>query len=216
MNMRGTIKYLPLILLLNAPRPLSAQFQDVVRMVIEKAGQNTPAPAPTRAASVRQASTPAKRSAKTQTEKPKPKPTPAVSDSNTTRRFDGTWLATRSKSNADGDQINQIFTLVIKDGKAVKTLDTTNISGADRPFYESARELHRKWTYNSNDCTATGSALTIQWPAGQLADWSPKAIPSDVIQSYGNPNAETSLYTLKGDELTRVNDPSGVTYHRAR
>jgi len=61
-----------------------------------------------------------------------------------------------------------------------------------------------------------GTSLTIQWSPGQLADWTPKAIPNAIIDSYGAPTAETSVYTLKGDELTRVNDPNGVVYRRAK
>src|SRR4051794_24966085 len=56
--------------------------------------------------------------------------------------FDGTWLATQSKTNPQSQQmISRTFTMIIKDGKASRTLDTTNSSSPDRPFYGSVYEL---------------------------------------------------------------------------
>lgn len=112
--------------------------------------------------------------------------------------------------------ISRTFTMIIKDGKATKTLDTTNASSPNKPFYASIYELQRRWTYSSIDCTQQGTSLTIQWSPGQLADWAPKSIPNPVIEGFGAPIAETSVYKLKGDELTRINDPNGVVYHRAK
>jgi hypothetical protein len=112
--------------------------------------------------------------------------------------------------------ISRTFTMIIKDGKATKTLDTTNASSPEKPFYASIYELQRRWTYSSIDCTEQGTSLTIQWSPGQLADWAPKTIPNPVIEGFGTPIAETSVYKLKGDELTRINDPNGVIYHRAK
>ena len=43
-----------------------------------------------------------------------------------------------------------------------------------------------------------------------------RVLPNPVIEGFGTPIAETSVYKLKGDELTRVNDPNGVVYHRAK
>lgn len=39
---------------------------------------------------------------------------------------------------------------------------------------------------------------------------------SRLVESYGAPGAETSVYVLKGDELTRINDPNAVVYRRAK
>ena len=112
--------------------------------------------------------------------------------------FDGTWLATQSKVNPQGQQmISRTFTMIIKDGKATKTLDTTNASSPDKPFYASIYELQRRWTYSSIDCTEQGTSLTIQWSPGQLADWAPKTIPNPVVEGFGAPIAETSVYKLK-------------------
>jgi hypothetical protein len=131
--------------------------------------------------------------------------------------FDGTWLATQSKTSPESQQtINRTFTLIIKDGKASKTLDTTNSSAPDKPFYASIHELQRRWTYSSMDCVEQGTSLTIQWGPGQLSDWVPKTIPNSVVEGFGSPAAETSVYKLQGDELTRINDPNGLVYRRAK
>jgi hypothetical protein len=131
--------------------------------------------------------------------------------------FDGTWLATQSKTNPEGQQtVSRTFTLIIKDGKATRTLDTSNSSSPDKPFYGSVHELQRRWTYSSIDCTEQGTSLTIQWSAGQLADWAPKTVPNPVVEGFGSPMAETAVYKLKGAELTRINDPNGLVYRRAK
>lgn len=61
--------------------------------------------------------------------------------------------------------INRIFTMVIKEGKGTKTLEATNASTPEKPFYGSAYELHRRWTYSysSTDLNEQGTSLTIQW-----------------------------------------------------
>jgi hypothetical protein len=131
--------------------------------------------------------------------------------------FDGTWLAAQSKTNPDSQQtINRTFTLIIKDGKATRTLDATNVSTADKPFYTSVFELQRRWTYNSIGYTEQGTSITIQWSPGQLSDWSPKTVPNSVVEGFGSPMAETAVYKVDGDQLTRINDPNALIYHRAK
>lgn len=131
--------------------------------------------------------------------------------------FDGTWLATQSKTNPESRQtINRTFTLIIKDGKATKTLDATNVSTPDKPFYSSIYELQRRWTYNSIECIEQGSSLTIHWSPGQLSDWSPKTVPNSVVEGFGSPMAETAVYKVEGEHLTRINDPNALLYHRAK
>ena len=131
--------------------------------------------------------------------------------------FDGTWIATQSKTNPDSQQtINRNFTLIIKDGKATKTLDAVNVSSPEKPFYTSIYELQRRWTYNSIECTEQGTSITIQWSPGQLSDWAPKTIPNSVVEGFGSPMAETSVYKVNGDELTRINDPNGLIYRKAK
>lgn len=182
------------MLLLGTTLPLPAQVDTVIRAFIDHAARQQQAPP--RRVQPRQQSNQSH-----QAKKP----------------FDGTWLATQSRTNPDGEQtINRTFTLIIKDGKATKTLDTTNSSAPDKPFYGSIYELQRRWTYSSIDCTEQGASLTIQWSPGQLADWAPKTIPNPVVEGFGSPMAETSVYKLKGDELTRINDPNGLIFRRAK
>jgi hypothetical protein len=202
--MKQTIKYvLPLFLLTAATPPLSAQMDSIVRALVDHAANQS-----------RQA--PQQQQPRhTQTQR---QSTSRDSSSHSSKRpFDGTWLATQSKVNPQGQQmITRTFTMIIKDGKATKTLDTSNASSPEKPFYASIYELQRRWTYSSIECTEQGTSLTIQWTGGQLADWAPKTIPNPVIEGFGAPIAETSVYKLKGDELTRINDPNGVIYHRAK
>ncbi|MEY2494103.1 MAG: hypothetical protein QOD12_1715 [Verrucomicrobiota bacterium] len=188
---------LPVLLVLGAPPQLPAQMDTVIRALVEGAARNRP---PQNAPPTRQRQSSNRESTKR----------------SSVRKFDGTWLATQNKTNPDGQQVTRAFTMIIKEGKATKTLDFTNASTPEKPFYNNVYELRRRWTYNSADCTEQGSSLTVQWSAGQLSDWTPKTIPTNLIESYGAPGAETSVYTLKGDELTRINDPNGVTYKRAK
>jgi len=196
--MKQTIKYVLAPLLLAAfAAPLPAQIEGIVRGILDHAANQS-----------RQAQPPQQR---------RTQPARQTTSRQSRRPFDGTWLATQSKVNPQGQQmISRTFTLIIKDGKATKTLDTTNASSPDKPFYASIYELQRRWNYSSIECTEQGTSLTIQWSPGQLADWAPKTIPNPVVEGFGTPIAETSVYKLKGDELTRINDPNGVVYHRAK
>jgi hypothetical protein len=204
MTMKQTIKYVfPLFLLTAAASPLPAQMDSIVRALVDHAANQS-----------RQA--PQQQQPRhTQTQR---QSTSRDSSSHSSKRpFDGTWLATQSKVNPQGQQmISRTLTMIIKDGKATKTLDTSNASSPEKPFYASIYELQRRWNYTSVECTEQGTSLTVQWSPGQLADWSPKSIPNPVIEGFGAPIAETSVYKLKGDELTRINDPAGVVYHRAK
>ncbi len=204
--MKHIIKYLiPVFLLLAATPPLAAQIEGIVRGILDHAANQS-----------RQAPQPQQQQPR-RTQTPRQPSSRESSSRQSKRPFDGTWLATQSKTNPQSQQmINRTFTMIVKDGKATKTLDTTNASSPDKPFYASIYELQRRWTYNSIDCTEQGTSLTIQWSPGQLADWAPKTIPNPVVEGFGAPMAETSVYKLKGDELTRINDPNGLIYHRAK
>jgi hypothetical protein len=202
--MKHIIKFVLPVFLLSATAPtLPAQVEGIVRGILDHAAnQSRQAPQqqqPRRTQTPRQTTT--RQSVPRQAKRP----------------FDGTWLATQSKTNPQDQQtISRTFTLIIKDGKATKTLDTANASSPDKPFYGSIYEMQRRWTYSSIDCTEEGTSLTVQWSPGQLADWAPKTIPNPVVEGFGAPMAETSVYKLKGDELTRINDPNGLVYRRAR
>ena len=195
------IRYtLPVILLLVTALTSQAQIDTIVRAFVDQAARN----------SQRQP----------QQQQPRRQQQPKQ-QSNVSRQpkklFDGTWLATQSKTNPDNQQtINRTFTLIIKDNKATKTLDAVNVSTPDKPFYTSFYELQRRWTYNSIGYTEQGTSITIQWSPGQLSDYSPKAIPDSVVQGFGSPMAETAVYKVNGDQLTRINDPNGLIYQRAK
>ncbi|MEY2500224.1 MAG: hypothetical protein QOI07_558 [Verrucomicrobiota bacterium] len=192
------IKYLlAVVLILATALPLSAQIDTIVRAFVDQASRQSQQQR-------QQPQQPRRQQARQQSRQPK-------------KLFDGTWLATQSKTNP-GDQqtINRSFTLIIKDGKATKTLDAVNVSTPDKPFYTTFYELQRRWTYNSIECTEQGTSITIQWSPGQLSDWAPKSVPDSVIQGFGSPMAETAVYKVNGDQLTRINDPNGLIYQRAK
>jgi Tfp pilus assembly protein PilV len=192
------IKYLlAVVLILATALPLSAQIDTIVRAFVDQASRQSQQQR-------QQPQQPRRQQPRQQSRQPK-------------KLFDGTWLATQSKTNP-GDQqtINRSFTLIIKDGKATKTRDAVNVSTPDKPFYTTFYELQRRWTYNSIECTEQGTSITIQWSPGQLSDWAPKSVPDSVIQGFGSPMAETAVYKVNGDELTRINDPNGLIYRKAK
>ena len=197
--MKHTKYLLPIACLLATTLTLPAQIDTIVRAFVDQASRQ-----------------PQRQPQQPQQRRQQPK-----QQSNVSRQpkklFDGTWLATQSKTNPENQQtITRTFTLIIKDGKATKTLDATNTSTPDKPFYSSIHELQRRWTYNSIDFTEQGTSITIQWSPGQLADYAPKTIPTPVVEGFGLPMAETSVYKLNGDELTRINDPNGLVFRRAK
>ena len=195
--MKQTKYLLALAFLLATALTLQAQIDSVIRAFVDQAARQRQQQAPPR-----------------RTQQPKQQSNVARAPK---KLFDGTWLATQSKTNPDSQQtINRTFTLIIKDGKATKTLDATNTSTPDKPFYTSIYELQRRWTYNSIDYTEQGTSITIQWSPGQLSDWAPKTVPNPVVEGFGSPMAETSVYKLNGDQLTRINDPNGMVYRRAK
>ena len=189
-------KYLvAIVALLATALTVEAQIDTIVRAFVDQAARN-----------------------RQQQPQPRRQPQPRQQSNRQPKKlFDGTWLATQSKTNPENQQtINRTFTMIIKDGKASRTLDTTNVSTPDKPFYTSVSELQRRWTYNSVAYTEQGTSITIQWSAGQLSDWAPKSVPNSVVEGFGSPMAETAVYKVEGDQLMRVNDPNGLVYRRAK
>ncbi|HKP05108.1 MAG TPA: hypothetical protein VJU77_17295 [Chthoniobacterales bacterium] len=189
-------KYLvAIVALLATALTVEAQIDTIVRAFVDQAARN-----------------------RQQQPQPRRQPQPRQQSNRQPKKlFDGTWLATQSKTNPENQQtINRTFTMIIKDGRASRTLDTTNVSTPDKPFYTSVSELQRRWTYNSVACTEQGTSITIQWSPGQLSDWAPKSVPNSVVEGFGSPMAETAVYKVEGDQLTRVNDPNGLVYRRAK
>jgi hypothetical protein len=188
---------LTVTLLVAAAFTMQAQIDSIVRAFVDQASRNS--------------------QQQKQPQRKQPQPRQQSNPRLPKKLFDGTWLATQSKTNPDSQQtLNRTFTMIIKDGKATKTLDTTNVSAPDKPFYTSVFELQRRWTYNSLECTEQGSSITIQWSPGQLSDWAPKTVPNSVVEGFGSPMAETAVYKVNGDQLTRINDPNALIYHKAK
>ena len=189
-------KYLvAIVALLATALTVEAQIDTIVRAFVDQAARN-----------------------RQQQPQPRRQPQPRQQSNRQPKKlFDGTWLATQAKTNPENQQtINRTFTMIIKDGKASRTLETTNVSTPDKPFYTSVSELQRRWTYNSVAYTEQGTSITIQWSAGQLSDWAPKSVPNSVVEGFGSPMAETAVYKVEGDQLMRVNDPNGLVYRRAK
>jgi hypothetical protein len=193
--MKPTKYLVAIVALLATALTVEAQIDTIVRAFVDQAARN-----------------------RQQQPQPRRQPQPRQQSNRQPKKlFDGTWLATQSKTNPENQQtINRTFTMIIKDGKASRTLDTTNVSTPDKPFYTSVSELQRRWTYNSVAYTEQGTSITIQWSPGQLSDWAPKSVPNSVVEGFGSPMAETAVYKVEGDQLTRVNDPNGLVYRRAK
>src|SRR3954466_2162170 len=88
------------ILFLATAATLTAQIDTIVRSLVDQAARQRPP-------------------------QQQPRPQTHRPQSNVSRQpkklFDGTWLATQSKTNpTDQQTINRTFTLIIKDGKATK------------------------------------------------------------------------------------------------
>src|ERR1051325_1675405 len=183
--MKPTKYLVAIVALLATALTVEAQIDTIVRAFVDQAARN-----------------------RQQQPQPRRQPPPRQQSNRQPKKlFDGTWLATQAKTNPENQQtINRTFTMIIKDGKASRTLDTTNVSTPDKPFYPSVSELQRRWTYNSVAYTEQGTSITIQWSAGQLSDWAPKSVPNSVVEGFGSPMAETAVYKVEGDQLTRVND----------
>ena len=200
--MKPTKFLIALVAFLATALTLEAQIDTIVRAFVDQAARNS-----------QQQRQPQPRRQQQQQQQPRQQ----SSNRQPKKLFDGTWLATQSKANPESQQtINRSFTMIIKDGKATRTLDTTNVSTPDKPFFTSVFELQRRWTYNSIACTEQGTNITIQWSPGQLSDWAPKTVPNSVVEGFGSPMAETAVYKVEGDQLTRINDPQGLIYKQAK
>jgi hypothetical protein len=159
--------------------------------------------------------------------KAKPQAAPAKhksvesSDSNSARRFDGTWKATDSSRNQAGSTVNRTATIVIKNGVAEFTSEATATldpgkTWSDLPEpYNSSSPIYKKWTARSTDLKFEGSNLKIRWLGTRLTDWAPKTIPVGVFK---NPvdQPHSALYILSGQQLIVTNGKQSATYTRVR
>ena len=145
-------------------------------------------------------------------------PVPARSKESAARQFSGTWVANFSRDAANEREITYSYTIVIKESKAaIKNMDITIVSRSGAPLYGAEREMRAVWTCTSANVVPTAESLTIEWNAIQLSTWTPRSIPQEIVQNFSPPSGATiSVYAIKGDELTRINPPEGVAYHRIR
>jgi hypothetical protein len=111
------------------------------------------------------------------------------------------------------------MTIVITNGKAaIKTIAGTYVPDPGKR-YKSIDKVQAWWVQKSNSLIAGGSSLTIQWSQGQLSDWAPRTLSKEEAQRFGwgaPPESGPAVYTLRGNELTRVNDPNPVSYRRVK
>src|SRR5438477_12176613 len=99
---------LPVILFFALTITSQAQIDSIVRAFVDQAARQSQRPPPQQQQPRRQQQSKQQSNVQRQPKK----------------LFDGTWLATQSKTNPDNQQtMNRSFTLIIKDGKATRTLD---------------------------------------------------------------------------------------------
>ncbi len=154
--------------------------------------------------------------------KAKPQAAPAKhksvesSESNSARRFDGTWKGTSVDKQPTG-YANRDYvytystTLIIRDGKTADvTVETTSTlpPGGWWSFLPAAHRhlspLYSKKTNHSEHLVADGFDLMIRWSGRRLVDWAPKTLTLEEAQKLAGmdkPADNASALTLKGDEL---------------
>jgi hypothetical protein len=162
--------------------------------------------------------------------KPKPKPpkdkdgTLVDDSSRKSRGFDGTWAAIWSGTVKTVLCSRKIGMVISGRNNAECAEEFTSTlppeqkvwGGIPEP-YNATRTLYRKWKCKSADLSLDGSNLRVRWPEGQLIDWNPKAIPYNVMQTISKYEPHISVYTLKGDQLTRDFDSNGgMIYNRVK
>ena len=160
---------------------------------------------------------------------PKPKTVPERSKPKTaedrSNQFDGTWKGTLSESDSLGTKTKK-YVLVIRNGARSASVEeivtgTPTTFWNDLPTEYSKSPLTFKWKWVSTDLKLDGSNLRVRWEPVQLIDWSPKGLPPATIAKAKEQTAVTSnrisVYTLRGDQLTREFDSKGgATYNRVK
>ena len=147
---------------------------------------------------------------------------PAASRS--AQQFDGTWKGPYSQTYS-GESLASQNVLVIEAGARRASLEVTLTRTStdhwkDVPTEYSTTPLTFRWRFVSRDLKLDGSNLRIRWEAPQLIDWSPKAFsPAQIeeIKKTAAKNKKISIYTLRGNQLTREFDSQGgATYTRVK
>jgi hypothetical protein len=138
-------------------------------------------------------------------------------------KFAGAWKGDSTSSTAQVSETNQNV-LIIQNGVNKASMDTTRTVTPLTPWNDLPAEYSNtpivwKWRWFSTDLKLDGSNLRIRWAPPQLIDWSPKVFSStqiDAIKKASN-LSRMSVYTLRGDQLTREFDSQGgITYSRLK
>jgi hypothetical protein len=132
------------------------------------------------------------------------------------QKFDGTWKGRSSETDSKATKVTQNV-LVIQNSARRASLEQTitstpTIAWAEVPKEYSTATLTSRWRSASTDLKLDGSNLRIRWEPSQLIDWSPKAFsPAQLeqIKKTANQTVKSSVYTLRGNQLTREFDTQG-------
>jgi len=157
------------------------------------------------------------------------RPKPATQESASTKalsateKFVGSWKGNFSQSNAQESGTSENLLIIQSGGKSASLecnwTRTPVVPWSDMPEEYSTTPLITKWRAGSTDLKLDGSNLRIRWGPWQLIDWSPKVLSAAQIDALKNSAnlARMSVYTLKGNQLTREFDSQGgTTYTRVR
>ena len=144
------------------------------------------------------------------------------SESDSARRFDGTWKGTLVNKTAEADY-NESYTLIIRDGKTADSArEATWVLHSPRGWsdlpeaYRHLSPLSCKTANHSDHLVADGSDLMIRFSGPpRLIDWGPKTLPLGDVQKLAGMDKPTNLtiaLTLNGDELVL----GKVVFHRVK
>lgn len=142
------------------------------------------------------------------------------SDSNSARRFDGTWIRRSSETNAKGTRNDVVGILVIMKGKSAELTEeftstlAPGVTWNNLPEpYDTISPLRHKWIRHSSELSVNGSNLTIRWSADQFVDWGPKTVPREHFANMKHQPPGFITYALMGEQLTSNN---GKIYRRLK
>jgi hypothetical protein len=136
-------------------------------------------------------------------------------------KFNGTWRREASSTDQNGNRINEIRTLLIRNGSTAEwRVDRTAIlspgktwAGLSAP-YNSIAEIRVKVTAKSSELKLDGSNLKVTWPPTEVTEWSPKTIPASFFKPY--PYTTSFVYILEGDHLIATDGKTTATWTRVR
>jgi hypothetical protein len=171
----------------------------------------------------------------TESAQPKSKPerskgAEAPADSSAAHRFDGTWQ-NMAEYNGGGILMRGVFTLVITNGNkaqwaAEQTLTLTSAKTWDSSWflpapYDKVSPVSTKWTGESTDLRVEGSNLTVRWPGGRLADWTPKTIPAQLLEKskffeHFKSSGKVATFILDGARLISTDGKSSAIWQRVQ